>query len=379
MKQLFVQAQDVLLFRDGRPFDAADDHLARSIFPPLPTVMQGMVRSRYLAFKDVLLHDKNAIIKAVGTSTDYGPLRLRGPFMRLNDKLYMPVPADVYFDAADGVYKPLQVLARPAGQVGNIAGMRYLLGPPQDTRPSKHEPGIVSIEDVRKSLDKGARYTDIALKTLYDDESRYGNGLRGASKSADLGRLYQVRYVRLREGAGLHLDVAAHWPDWTENQGVLALGGESRAAYFSSASLDAKCLVPELPTLIESAPECMRIHGPDARDQKLRFKVVLCTPAYFEAGWQPENGNWSKLFTGAVTLVAAAIARPRAVGGFDIAQQSHKPSSRYVDSGSVYYFEADSPVAFKDPWFSDSKTDNLLGQIGFGQGLVGPWRVEPSA
>ncbi|HXG18262.1 MAG TPA: type III-B CRISPR module-associated Cmr3 family protein, partial [Methylomirabilota bacterium] len=42
---LFLEAIDVWLFRDGRPFDARSDHRAESLFPPYPSVMQGAIRS----------------------------------------------------------------------------------------------------------------------------------------------------------------------------------------------------------------------------------------------------------------------------------------------------------------------------------------------
>ena len=46
--QLFLEAVDVWLFRDGRPFDAGQDHSAVSRFPPYPTVIQGAIRSHHL-------------------------------------------------------------------------------------------------------------------------------------------------------------------------------------------------------------------------------------------------------------------------------------------------------------------------------------------
>jgi CRISPR-associated protein Cmr3 len=47
--QIFIEPSDVLLFRDGRPFSAGEGHRARSIFPPTPNTMQGVIRSKVLA------------------------------------------------------------------------------------------------------------------------------------------------------------------------------------------------------------------------------------------------------------------------------------------------------------------------------------------
>lgn len=46
--RLFIRPVDVWLFRDGKPFDAASDHRARSLFPPYPSTMQGVIRSKAL-------------------------------------------------------------------------------------------------------------------------------------------------------------------------------------------------------------------------------------------------------------------------------------------------------------------------------------------
>src|SRR5688572_7311724 len=99
--RLFISPEDVWLFRDGRPFDAASSHRARSLFPPYPSVMQGVIRSHQLVLKDVNFNDqasKATIEKTVGTADDYGSLRMRGPFLAIymNGKLtrFFPRPAD---------------------------------------------------------------------------------------------------------------------------------------------------------------------------------------------------------------------------------------------------------------------------------------------
>ncbi|MCS6846435.1 MAG: type III-B CRISPR module-associated Cmr3 family protein, partial [Anaerolineae bacterium] len=68
---LFLSPVDVWLFRDGRPFDAGDDHYARSLFPPYPSVIQGAIRSHHLVVKGVDLRDKRAIEEAVGSGENF--------------------------------------------------------------------------------------------------------------------------------------------------------------------------------------------------------------------------------------------------------------------------------------------------------------------
>jgi CRISPR-associated protein Cmr3 len=379
MKHLFIRPLDVLLFRDGRPFDAENDHLARSVFPPLPSVTQGMIRSRYLASKDIDLSDQAAIRGAVGTSTDYGVLRLRGPFVRKDGDLYVPVPADAYCLKADETnkYRVASAIRRPADAVSNRGNLPYLIAPPRRVEPIKYMPGLVSIRELRKhylSERQGDAFEDIPAKSVYVTEMRYGNGIVGSRKAVDTGKLYQVGYIRLSPGAGLHLDVVEHWSDWTETSGISALGGESRLAAFEESPIDAAAAMPEPPTRIEQAPNVMQ--KPQA-DGVIRFKLLLTTPGYFEDGWQPRGGDWTKHFDGpgvsSVKLAAAAVTRAVSMGGFDQAQRKHKPAVRYVPAGSVYYFEAGQPVVLRRAWLTDAQDDNELGHIGFGQVLAGGW------
>jgi hypothetical protein len=53
----------------------------------------------------------------------------------------------------------------------------------------------------------------------------------------------------------------------------------------------------------------------------------------------------------------------------------HKPALRYVDAGSVYFFEiVEGTPQLKNDWLCDSSPDSAtLGQIGFGQVAIGNW------
>ena len=121
--QLFMQPTDVWLFRDGRPFDALSDHRAESLFPPYPTVMQGVLRSHHLAVKGIDLRDKKMIAATVGTTYDYRDLRLRGPIVARREpegqiKRYFPVPADIV-PLENGQIRSIKPRVVPVGVVTN--------------------------------------------------------------------------------------------------------------------------------------------------------------------------------------------------------------------------------------------------------------------
>ena len=145
----------------------------------------------------------------------------------------------------------------------------------------------------------------------------------------------------------------------------MSLGGEARSAYYR--------IVPDKQAKASDALiECT--------DRMPRFKVLLLTPAYFGGGWQPEDGDdgWCLLLDRKVRLVAAAIGRPLPIGGWDLAARGgrgwHKPLRSYVPAGSVYFFEADSPVEPPGGPVTQTPVGELpLDRLGFGQMVVGKW------
>ena len=115
-KQIFIEPSDVLLFRDGRPFSAGEGHRARSIFPPTPSTMQGVIRSkvlsdrcgRYETYKngcnDCEKQQNCTIPNEIGRPAangngHYGDLKIRGAIVAKHENSiitpYFPVPADV--------------------------------------------------------------------------------------------------------------------------------------------------------------------------------------------------------------------------------------------------------------------------------------------
>ena len=89
-----IEPLDVLLFRDGKPFSAGADHLARSVFPPFPSTFAGFIRSRL--YLDAGKNWKRAgkMFGNLGGPHDYGDFRLRGAFLRMQGVDYVPTPGD---------------------------------------------------------------------------------------------------------------------------------------------------------------------------------------------------------------------------------------------------------------------------------------------
>ncbi|HXF04053.1 MAG TPA: type III-B CRISPR module-associated protein Cmr3 [Blastocatellia bacterium] len=358
--RIFIEPSDVLLFRDGRPFVAGEDHRALSLFPPTPLTMQGAIRSRVLADKGVsyTAYASGAVsVPGIGYADDYGQLRLRGPFIARQENgrvmRYFSLPSDVVlagcphpialaplfaaessFESNPTVganslgllwHRTIARIEAPSGWLSEIELQHYLNGEPFSVTP-EHE--------------------------LFDRESRFHVGIDSQFKRPHRGgaggHLFQVEFVRLQHGVGLWLDVNGVQ---LSDEGLLQLGGDSKAAVYRK--------VDEVPPLTAGGV----VQG--------KFKLYFATPAYFATGWQPDD--WGRFITGGtVRLVAAAVPRAQAIGGFDLARNRHKPMRRFVPAGSVFLFESDGEVTVPEV-ITDDDGQARFSQIGFGQVFIGRW------
>jgi len=358
-RPLFIRPQDVWLFRDGKPFDAGSDHRAASLFPPMPTVVQGMLRRLLLDQKHIDLNDSTNVAKHVGKQTDFADLRLRGPWIRKGDELFFELPADTYPDG-DNTFRVLtsqEITNTNAYAVSNPHEFKLMLLPPKNATPHKPKTGFVSQTEMQKYL-HGGSFAVTAQSELFQREIRPSTAIESSTKRAQDGRLFQVEFIRPNPDVGLHVEWLAGLSGLKPNGGPGTLGGESHWAGLAEQPLSRPLQQPVIP------PNCKQ------------FKMILLTPTFFEHGWHPTD--WSSFFVGGkVELQAAAVNRYISLGGFDLAQQAHKPALRYVPAGSVYYFKviSDNPQLMASrPWLCDiSPEAGDLGQIGFGQVSITPW------
>jgi len=363
MMRLFIEPVDVWTFGDGRPFEAGEDHRRLTLFPPTAHTLQGAIRSRVLAdagvsLKAYLQRDPACadVAAQIGWPGEgYSRLRLRGPFIArlVNGQpvVYHPMPADVLKTKIDNEYE--YYVAAPLADAPFISDAPPGLCPlwVREARVEGAE-GWLSEDALACYLQTGKLDGKDVVRNeaLFIIESRFGVMIDSQFKRPEPGHLFQMEFVRPRDGVGLVVDVEG--VIFCQPRGFLKLGGDSRAARYTVLPAPSAQAPPSLPA---------------------RFKVVFLTPAYFAGGWQPSNpARW---FEGSnVRLVAAALRRPAQIGGFDLAKwkaksgNPQKPLRRHTPAGSVYFFEADGPVSYTGGPFTE---DNAV--LGFGQITIGGW------
>jgi len=335
----FLQAQDVWMFRDSKPFAAGASFLATSIFPPTPQTMQGIIRTH--------LYELGAAYGDAQTLPD--GFQIQGPFVGRwsggKPEIYIPLPLDVM--VSDGKLHLMQVGEANYGYQTNlpqeIAKNWRPLVLPSDVKAGKQEEGRwIRLADYLGGDLSNAQ----TLKTdaLFEREPRTGIGLNAGRRTAEDKMFYNAEFIRPRQDVGLLVGVNKEVAEAFGASGILAMGGEGRCATYQQVT-----------------------YTPPAVSVGDNLKLVLLTPAYFSEGWRPKGG-WGDFGT----LVSAALGKPQPISGWDVANGKPKPLYHFMPAGSVYYFQGGSYAG--DIPFTETPANTIdYGHIGFGQVAVGTW------
>lgn len=386
MTWLEIRAQDVWLFRDGKPFSAGEDQSASSMFPPSPFTLQGALRrtiSESLGYnlrQYKAATDDDEVVRLIGKHgvKDLGDFSLRGPFLSLDTgKQFVPLfptPADLLYNDDKYTFR----ITGPSKQKysTDLTGMEafpmtyegyenlsnhWVTTDLFNQYLKENTPSHVDLAEKTQSAD-GAR-CDGAIKAyeakkkilpgslLYKRENRFGVSTNALTSYRDEGLLYQVEFIRPLCGVGLLAEVGSGIPE-KHLGGMIYLGGEQRRAHLTQHD---QVLLPNN----------MVTH---------QFKVIFLTPAYFKGGWQPENADWASLLGEKVEFVSAVLKRPQKIGGWSSANGSARPMYNFVAPGSVYYFRTNNSESLSfPPVLTQSFDDVDTEALGFGQFVVGQW------
>jgi CRISPR-associated protein Cmr3 len=369
--KIFLEPNDVLMFRDGKPFSGGDDHFARSIFPPSPSTLYGAIRSKFLSekypqYENFKIGDIPEDIKeAVGTPLLPGSLAITNFFTakRVGGliQLIFPIPKDIVKLKMEGK-ESLFVLKREEEMERKIKTNlpSPVLSPLwlKTEEPLEEIRGFLSQEMIDKYLCGGVPDRIIKHSDLYQKDERVGIRKDRIRRTSAAGALYSVEYIRLDEGVGFALEFTSI-KDFPK-EGFLRLGGDHRSAYYKEIDFSVPG-VEAIKQMVESSK---------------RFKVILLTPAIFSKGWIPD---WIDIKSGegrindlSLKLVSAATGRSIHLGGFDIVKGMPKIMKKAVPAGSVYCFEmkeGDINKVFEVFWLKSISTEKQ--NEGFGISIIG--------
>lgn len=391
--KLFIKPNDLLFFRDGRPFDAGMDFMARLAFPPTPIPFYGAIRAAILGQRgDYFAQFDPRLSTADGWSTE---LETIGPqdekrTLRISDfglarrtfgriKRFFPMPHDLVVEKSHGAPQQRHFVLQPRPLAKNTlanspGGLQLLTADrPADSwlpleRPEKllTQDGLTAYLQ-GQTMDNSDYY--VMPETLYKGEPRIGIHRNRKTRSAQEGLLYAIEFARLDDGSAnqetgfvleINTDLLENGQDALK---TLRLGGECRSVFYQTNDV-----------------EWDEIACPAVTN---RFKLLLLTPAIFTNGWLPDGIDDQKMEgeigSMKVRLISAALGRSVGIGGWDIVARQPKPVRRAVPAGSVYFFETGDggPVdreALEDRLHLQSiHGDSNFAKQGLGITTIGAW------
>lgn len=372
--KLFIEPNDVLMFRDGKPFSGGDDHFARGTCPPPPSTIYGAFRSHILSsiwseFDSFAESDSDNIPenvrREIGTPQALGTLKLGQCLLARREggngvQPIYPLPRDVL--QLKGETKKTMFVLKPEDYSSKIIktdlplGLCYMWYPIEAAL--EQGTGYLPQYEMERYLlgDTPQKFVD--QEDIFDFEDRTGIRKNKFSRSVTTGGLYSVGYFRFQKDAGFAIKIDG--TNILAEHGIIRLGGDHRSAYYSPTSWS-DISTEQIQKLVL---------------KNSIFKIILISPAIFKNGWLPA-GIDAKTMEGKINdvdirMIGACLGKPVGIGGFDIVKKMPKAIKRAVPSGSVYLFELkgnDVEKLFNNIWLK-SLSDERMNE-GFGISLIG--------
>jgi CRISPR-associated protein Cmr3 len=349
--RILIEPNDVLLFRESKPFLAGEGHLARSVFP-LPQAIAGAIRSKILVDSNFSDEAK----KFVGFKAEEPEFEILGLFIFKGEE-YFPTPLDVA--EAKGIDSYFFVEPLPLKKWN-----RFIFK--GKTIHFKRVGGFLSYKhmvDYLKGSLKESELEDIVKEDLIKRESRVGIKLRDA-KTTEEGFFYKAEFLRFGKNVKLSVwfrENGEKVKEFLGEKGLIKLGGESRFAKFE---FDNKNPLDELEKAWDEIKQGI--------NRRKRFKLYVATQLLIRNG---NSYTWSvkalleKDLNISIKNVYSLIGKPLTFSGWDYAENKPKPNRYAVPSGSVYFVEFDGKIDRDEPYL---KLGGLT-KLGYGLCFMGVW------
>lgn len=350
-KTIHIEAIDTLFFRDGKPFSMGDDVWADGIFPPLPSVIYGAMRSAYMFQKGIT--DPKQVI------ADTKDFKINNIYLLVNGTPYFTMPLDLvkFKDKDENEAKKIYFLKREPLNTGSNEKKEILYAPLRKKVDELNKGILPSNRFVHYlNYNESQIFADTLSKFIIS-EPKIGiardNISRTTSGEAE-GKMYRVNMQRLENAEESKLKIAVEYENLTlEDKGIVRLGGENKSVFYKHIDQNQ---VPDFHIKSESLKSDI-------------LRIYLSTPAILENGYCPKaflNSNDFELLT-------YAIGKPMFAGGFDMAKQAPKPMYKAVPAGSVYYLKAQNPKQLFESLYQNNPFNEVSGfaEQGFGKFYIG--------
>jgi CRISPR-associated protein Cmr3 len=351
-KVLQIQAVDTLFFRDGKPFTMGEDSVAEGMFPPMPSVLYGALRSAYFADNieelDKANENDDPTEELVITGVYYLQENIYKyisedknipPNISTNSKILYPVPLDLANRNGEGVIA--NTISFSSNSLLNENAYHDIVVEGYN--------GFLDSDILNNYLsDEKNGYYPVLIDSIKTKDIKIGIGRDKQLKSVKEGLLYRTELTRLHEKVNFFAEenktqvaktsilIKSNFQNIATYPDFIRLGGEGKIA---------KCDEIPIP----------KIKFDYLTEIKKYFKLYFLTPAVFTNKFELNKNEISGSIPDFDTfnletlecewkgiklkLLSAFVGKYQTVGGFDIKRGEPKPMQKAIPAGSVYYFE----------------------------------------
>ncbi len=338
MKALEFKPLDTVYFRSGKDISFGT---GRSLFPPPPSVLRGVLRG-------IFLSENPRFIEAArrGEEEPSLKIKIKGVFVKRGASLLFRLPLDLYHpkESQEQVLKRYILQERKSPSSYPLS--HFLLSEEEGEVPW----GFLEVGAFRKYLDGEGTLRFIGNEEIFWEEEKIGIRRDFSTRTVEESALFSQVFLRLRENVKFLV-----WYEGAElpGEGIAKLGADGKPAKFKEGEIE------DIPM-----PRFNR-----------RFKIYLATPSIFKNGWLPSWIGKDYLLEKdgiRARLIAAAVGRPQFFSGWDMSKNEPKRNYRAVPAGSVYYFELlEGSPSLLERVFHGKIISEERAEEGFGLSFVG--------
>lgn len=364
-------ANDTLMFRDGAPFNQADEGAAQaqSVFPPNSSTLIGALRlklAQNLGFpkqpwpSDLLGDGVNwQAEKSVLGDLQFSPILIS---MRTEGqtRVLLPCPLSVVNVQSETGMQP--ALLSPSAEtfetdIGPVrlpavsSAMRF----GKVKQPSQ---SFVDLADFLRILNGRPPKSLVTADTLWSNEVRTGIGIDEASRRTRDGELYFASHIRLHDDVSLEISVNGLGCDGFAS-GSIPVGGEHRMMHLSDSENNFASVLKTVQEAQSDDPE------------RGGYCAVALSPMLLKNPIEPGTSLHPEL---SGTLVSACVGAAQWAGGWDSLSRRPIPMVQLLPAGTVLFFE--TAVGLAPPKRGSIIKIGTATEWGLGHLIIGNWRKD---
>ncbi|NVO23312.1 type III-B CRISPR module-associated Cmr3 family protein [Donghicola mangrovi] len=362
-------ANDTLMFRDGAPFNQADDGAAqaRSVFPPNSSTLIGALRLKLAqnlgfpeqAWPSNFLGDgvNWQSEKSVLGSLQFSPILLS----RRNEgqtSVLLPCPLSVVNVQSESGIQP--ALLSPSDETfeTDIGAVRLpaVSSAMRFGKVKQLSQSFVELDDFSRILNGLPPKNPVAANKLWSNEVRTGIGIDETSRHTRDGELYFASHIRLHDDVSLDFSVTGLGCDEIASCS-LPVGGEHRMMHLSNSEIS---FASVLKTIQEAQSDDAGRRG---------YCAIALSPMLLKKTIVPGTSLHPEL---SGTLVSACVGTAEWAGGWDSLSRRPIPMVQLLPAGTVLFFE--KALGIETPKQGSIIKVGAATEWGLGHMIIGNWR-----